>query len=110
VPGPPSLRIVRPAGKVPRFNPGHANMVGRAGETTLDVEYAHAVAPGAKIMLAEPPGGGTSGTVSSSRRPGHDQRPALRARTGPRRPLALAAEPQFTKMAEVTGLIAQNGR
>ena len=66
VPGPPSLRIIRPAGKVPAFNPNNANMVGWASETTLDVEYAHTIAPGAKILLVETPGGGKSGTVSLS--------------------------------------------
>ena len=64
VPNPPSLRIIRPAGKVPHYNPGNPNMVGWAGETTLDVEYAHAIAPGAKILLVETPGGGRTGTVS----------------------------------------------
>jgi subtilase family serine protease len=64
VPNPPSLRIIRPAGKVPRYNPGNPSMVGWAGETTLDVEYAHAIAPGAKILLVETPGGGQAGTVS----------------------------------------------
>src|SRR5690348_519753 len=43
VPNPPSLRIIRPAGKVPAFNANNANMVGWASETTLDVEYAHAI-------------------------------------------------------------------
>src|SRR6185437_7681620 len=62
VPNPPSLRIIRPAGKVPHYNPGNPDMVGWAGETTLDVEYAHAIAPGAKILLVETPGGGRSGT------------------------------------------------
>ena len=64
VPGPPSLRIIRPAGKVPAFNPDNAGMVGWASETTLDVEYAHTIAPGAKILLVETPGGGRAGTVS----------------------------------------------
>jgi subtilase family serine protease len=64
VPNPPSLRVVRPAGKVPAFNANNANMVGWASETTLDVEYAHAIAPGARILLVETPGGGTTGTVS----------------------------------------------
>ena len=64
VPNPPSLRIIRPAGKVPHYNPGNPNMVGWAGETALDVEYAHAIAPGAKILLVETPGGGRTGTVS----------------------------------------------
>ncbi|MGH3181498.1 MAG: hypothetical protein ACRDOH_03350 [Streptosporangiaceae bacterium] len=43
-------------------------MVGWASETTLDVEYAHTIAPGAKILLVETPGGGpgedSAGTVS----------------------------------------------
>jgi subtilase family serine protease len=64
VPNPPSLRIIRPAGKVPAFNQNNANMVGWASETTLDVEYAHTIAPGAKILLVETPGGGRTGTVS----------------------------------------------
>jgi subtilase family serine protease len=64
VPNPPSLRIIRPAGKVPAFNGNDANMVGWASETTLDVEYAHTIAPGANILLVETPGGGSAGTVS----------------------------------------------
>ena len=64
VPNPPSLRIIRPAGKVPAFNPDNANMVGWASETTLDVEWAHTIAPGARILLVETPGGGPTGTVS----------------------------------------------
>ena len=66
VPNPPSLQIIRPAGAVPAFNPGNAGMVGWASETTLDVEYAHAIAPGAKILLVETPGGGKAGTVDMS--------------------------------------------
>jgi subtilase family serine protease len=61
VPDPPSLRIIRPAGKIPRYNPNNADMVGWASETTLDVEWAHAIAPGAKILLVETPGGGGNG-------------------------------------------------
>ena len=64
VPDPPSLKIIRPAGKVPAFNRNNADMVGWASETTLDVEWAHAIAPGAKILLVETPGGGKAGTVS----------------------------------------------
>jgi len=64
VPNPPSLRIIRPVGKVPAFNRNSANMVGWASETTLDVEYAHTIAPGANILLVETPGGGSAGTVS----------------------------------------------
>jgi len=38
-------------------------MVGWAEETTLDVEYAHAIAPGAKIVLAETAVAETEGTT-----------------------------------------------
>ena len=40
-------------GKIPAFDPNNSTMVGWAGETSLDVQYAHAIAPGAKIVLAE---------------------------------------------------------
>ncbi len=66
IPDPPALQIIRPAGRVPRFSAGNAGMQGWASETTLDVEYAHTIAPGAKIVLAETPGGGTGGDVSMS--------------------------------------------
>jgi subtilase family serine protease len=50
--GTPALRIVQ-VGHVPTFNSGNGDMVGWAAETTLDVEYAHAGAPAAKIVLVE---------------------------------------------------------
>jgi subtilase family serine protease len=40
-------------GNVPPFDPTNATEVGWAEETTLDVEYAHSIAPGARIVLAE---------------------------------------------------------
>jgi subtilase family serine protease len=52
IPAPPSFTIVRPAGKVPAFNAFNSEMLGWAGETTLDVEWAHAMAPEAAIVLA----------------------------------------------------------
>jgi hypothetical protein len=52
VPDPPSFRIQR-VGAVPAFDPNNGDMVSWAGETTLDVEYAHAMAPGASIVLVE---------------------------------------------------------
>jgi subtilase family serine protease len=64
IPNPPSLRIIRPAGKVPSFKQGNAGMAGWASETTLDVEYAHTIAPGAKILLVETPGGSGTGNIS----------------------------------------------
>jgi subtilase family serine protease len=64
LPAPPSLRIIKPAGKVPGFNPNNSDMVGWATETTLDVEWAHVIAPGAKILLVETPGAKSNGGVS----------------------------------------------
>ncbi len=48
----PDLKIVR-FGNIPPFDPNNSTQVGWAEETTLDVEYAHSIAPGAKIVLAE---------------------------------------------------------
>jgi len=61
LPAPPSFRIIQPAGKVPAYNPDNSDMVGWAGETTLDVEYAHTVAPGANLLLVETPVSETEG-------------------------------------------------
>jgi subtilase family serine protease len=60
---PPSLAIIKPAGKVPSYNRNNAQMVSWAGETTLDVEYSHAMAPGAKILVVETP---TAGSYAAS--------------------------------------------
>ena len=62
-PAPPSLRVIAPAGRIPKFNPTSSDMVGWAGETTLDVEYAHTVAPGANILLVETPVAETEGVT-----------------------------------------------
>ncbi|HWG15264.1 MAG TPA: hypothetical protein VG268_18510, partial [Streptosporangiaceae bacterium] len=58
----PSLTIEK-FGNVPPFDPADSTMVGWAEETTLDVEYAHSIAPGAKIVLAETPVAETEGTT-----------------------------------------------
>jgi subtilase family serine protease len=55
LPAPPSLKVIQPAGKVAPYNPKNDNMVGWAGETELDVEYSHAIAPHASILLVETP-------------------------------------------------------
>jgi subtilase family serine protease len=60
-PAPPVFKIVTPAGKIPAYNGANATMVSWAAETTLDVEYAHALAPGAMIVLAETPVAETEG-------------------------------------------------
>jgi subtilase family serine protease len=58
---PPSLQVITPAGAPPAFDPNDDDMFGWAFETTLDVEYAHAMAPGAKILLVETPVSETEG-------------------------------------------------
>ncbi len=63
LPAPPSFRIIHPAGAIPRYNPNNDDMVGWAGETTLDVEYAHTIAPGANILLVETPVSETEGVT-----------------------------------------------
>jgi subtilase family serine protease len=54
-----SLNIIAPVGKIPAFDLNNGDMYGWAGETTLDVEYAHSIAPGAKIVLVEAPSDNT---------------------------------------------------
>jgi subtilase family serine protease len=63
LPAPPSLQVIQPAGPVPAFDPDNSDMVGWAEETSLDVEYAHAMAPGANLLLVETPVSETEGTV-----------------------------------------------
>ena len=46
----PTFNIIAPDGLTP-FNPNDPNQVGWAAEITLDVEWSHAVAPGATIDL-----------------------------------------------------------
>jgi subtilase family serine protease len=50
-------------GNVPPFDPTNSTQVGWAEETSLDVEYAHSIAPGAKIILAETPVAETEGVT-----------------------------------------------
>ncbi len=47
-----NFTVTAPAGDPPAFDPTDDNQVGWAFETTLDVEWAHAIAPGARIVLA----------------------------------------------------------
>jgi subtilase family serine protease len=62
-PAPPKFSIIAPAGKIPKYDPANSDMTGWAGETTLDVEYAHALAPGASILLVETPVSETEGVT-----------------------------------------------
>ena len=54
LPAPPSLTVIQPVGPVAPYVANN-NREGWAGETTLDVEYAHSMAPGAAILLVETP-------------------------------------------------------
>src|SRR5690348_4246714 len=53
LPNPPSFTVLQQPNAVPAFDPTDGNQVGWAGEETLDVEWAHVMAPGANIVLAE---------------------------------------------------------
>ncbi len=57
----PPLTIITPAGTPPPFDPTNSDMVGWAEETTLDVEWAHVIAPNASILLVETPVSETEG-------------------------------------------------
>lgn len=49
------LNVIYPTTPPAPFDPTNGNMVGWAGETSLDVEWAHAIAPGATIDLLVAP-------------------------------------------------------
>jgi subtilase family serine protease len=64
LPDPPSFHEIEPAGAVPAFpsDPfGASDRSGWAVETTLDVEWSHAMAPGANILLVATPQSETEG-------------------------------------------------
>lgn len=61
-PAPPEFTIITPAGAIAKFSQNDATRVSWAGETTLDVEYAHALAPGASLLLVETPVSENEGT------------------------------------------------
>ncbi len=58
LPAPPSFNIITPDGPVNHNDPA---ALGWAEETSLDVEYSHAMAPGANILLVETPVAETEG-------------------------------------------------
>jgi subtilase family serine protease len=62
LPPPPALTIIKPAGSVASYL-ADGSREGWAGETDLDVEYAHAIAPGARILLVETPTAENEGTT-----------------------------------------------
>jgi subtilase family serine protease len=63
LPAPPSFNVIAPDGPIPPFDPTDSTMLGWAEETSLDVEYSHAIAPGANILLVETPVAETEGTT-----------------------------------------------
>jgi len=60
IPDPPSFKVLSPLGKV-AFDPSQPDQVNWAFEVTLDVEWAHAMAPGASIVLLTSPVDETEG-------------------------------------------------
>lgn len=61
IPDPPSFTVLAPLGALP-FDPTlYPDQLGWAAETTLDVEWAHAMAPGASIVLMTSPVDETEG-------------------------------------------------
>ena len=61
LPDPPRFDIIQPAGPVPPFDPTDPDMAGWAEETSLDVQWAHSIAPGANLLLVETPVSETEG-------------------------------------------------
>ncbi|GAC1347031.1 MAG: hypothetical protein NVSMB27_11640 [Ktedonobacteraceae bacterium] len=59
---PITIQVVAPLGTVP-FDPNNREMSGWAGETELDVEIMHAIAPGAGIVVMTSPVDETEGTI-----------------------------------------------
>ncbi len=62
LPAPPSFKIDHPVGPIPAYSPSGRDRFGWAAETTLDVEWAHALAPKASIVLVETPTDEVEGT------------------------------------------------
>ncbi len=60
LPDPPSFQQLAPFGSVP-FNPNNTDQVGWAEETSLDIQWSHAMAPGANIVVLTSPVSETEG-------------------------------------------------
>jgi subtilase family serine protease len=63
IPAPPSFRILTPTGAIPAYTVHGKDRYGWASETSLDVEWAHALAPKAAIVLVETPTDEVEGTT-----------------------------------------------
>jgi len=62
IPAPPSFRIIHPRGPIPPYTSTGKDRAGWASETSLDVEWSHALAPKASILLVETPTDEVEGT------------------------------------------------
>jgi subtilase family serine protease len=60
LPDPPSVKQLAPLGSVP-FNPNNGDQVSWAEETSLDVQWSHALAPAANIVVLTSPVSETQG-------------------------------------------------
>lgn len=63
LPAPPSFKIIHPTGSIPKYSASGKDRTGWALETSLDVEWAHAIAPKASILLVETPTDEVEGTT-----------------------------------------------
>jgi subtilase family serine protease len=57
-----TIQVLSPLGTVP-FDPKNKDMQGWVGETELDVQIIHAIAPGANIVVLQSPVSETEGTI-----------------------------------------------
>ena len=60
LPAPPSFKVLHPLGTVP-FDPNDNTQLGWAEETSLDVQWSHALAPAANIVVMTSPVAETEG-------------------------------------------------
>ncbi len=80
---PPKFTVIAPVGAIPKFNKKNSNMVGWAGETTLDVEYAHALALQRETSCSsETPASETGGSSASRRSSRPRNTPSRTTRSG----------------------------
>ena len=63
LPSPPSFQVITPVGAPPAYDNASTADKAWAEETSLDVEWAHAMAPGASILLVETPVAETEGVA-----------------------------------------------
>jgi subtilase family serine protease len=63
IPAPPTFRILTPTGAIPKYTVHGKDRYAWATETSLDVEWAHALAPSASIVLVETPTDEVEGTT-----------------------------------------------